>query len=168
VAYCTTSDLKLGEIPIPAYLDPQKEVNDAADEIDSKIGFLYQTPVNVGVGSTVVRPAVLLLKRINASLASGRLLLALASPEENRNVHAYGWSLVKEAQAALDLIASGQLPLHGALPVEGVTEVAATAPLISNLDPESNVEAFYDRIANPSYIYFDNIRGPHLPDGFVR
>lgn len=166
MAYCTTDDLKLGNIPLPAYINTQKEVDDAADEIDSKIGYRYQTPVAVSMGSPAVRPVILLLKRINASLASGRLLLAIASPEENKNLHAYAWSMIQEATAALNMIAQGEILLEGVPAVPG-SEIAATTPLISNLDSESAVEAFYDRIANPNYTwpatyYPGYIR---LPDG---
>lgn len=153
MAYCEVGDLLLGGIPLPSYIDPAKQIADAADEIDSKIGYVYVTPIDVSVGSNLARPARLLLKRINSSLATGRLILAVASPEENRNLHAYGWSLVKEATAALDLIASGEAVLEGAIPDPNASEAAVTAPLISNLDAESSVEAFYNRIANPSYLF---------------
>lgn len=152
MAYCDVTDLKLGNIPIPAYLDAQKEVNDAADEIDSKIGFRYITPVNVTVGSATVRPAVLLLKRINVSLATGRLLLAIASPEEGNQLHAYAWSLIKEATAALEMISCGDVVLDG-VPHFNTDDEPASTPLISNIDSESSVEAFYDRIANPAYVF---------------
>ena len=168
MAYCSEADLLLGGIPLPGYIDPVKQVADAADEIDSKIGYIYKTPIDVTDTSPVKRPARLLLKRINASLATGRLILAVASPEENKNLHAYGWNLVREATTALDAIASGQFPIEGAdpspdAPVEGLN----SAPLISNLDAESNVEAFYDRISAPGYLY-PSLPTYRSPDGFVR
>lgn len=168
MAYCEVTDIKLGNIPLPPYLDTQKEVNDAADEIDSKIGYWYSTPIDLGAGSLVVRPARLFLKRINSSLATGRILLAIASPEENRNLHAYGWSLIQEAQAALQSIAAGEIHLEGAPLAPGASaasEGASTAPKIYNVDAESNVEAFYDRIANPYYQRVSYIN--RNPDGFV-
>lgn len=167
-AYCSTDDLLMGEIPIPAYIDSQKIVDDAADEIDSKIGYRYNTPVNIGVGTPVVRPAVLLLKRINAHLATGRLLLQLASPAEQPKVHAYGLYLVQESQRALDSIVSGEIILDGAVGLPGADTEPATAPMISNLDAESNVEAFYDRISNPNYFYPPVWGGYVNPDGFIR
>lgn len=153
VAYSEVADLLTGKIPTPSSLDPQKYVDDATDEIDSKIGLIYKTPIDLGEFSDVPRPVRLLLKRINNFLASGRLILAVASPQEQANLHAYGWSLVREATAALDSIASGEVTIDGA---ERLTDdtVAITAPLISNVDSESNVEAFYDRLANPDYHFF--------------
>jgi hypothetical protein len=80
--------------------------------------------------------------------------MMLTQSQEDTRLHAYGYSLVQDAQLALAQIASGELVLE-LPPVEGAdVEVAVTAPLIDNVDSESNVEAFYDRIANPSYFYW--------------
>jgi len=158
-AYSAVTDLLTGNIPVPAYLTPQKFVDDAADEIDSKIGFLYQTPIDIVTEydpespTSVPRPARLLLKRINNFLASGRLLLAAAAGQEDSQLHAYGWSLIQEATAALNQIASGEIPIEGAVKVDTGDAAAVTAIIINNLDPESSVEAFYNRIANPDYVY---------------
>lgn len=162
--YCTTEDLLVGKIPLPGYLDPQKFVDDAGDEIDTKIGLLYKTPIDVSGTSPVTRVVKLLLKRINAHLASGRLLLSVAAPEEQRQLHAYAWSLVKEANAALDLIASGEYPLDGAEPVEGTDQVPVAMPMVANLDPESSVESFYDKIANPFFVFTTADRYYRSPD----
>lgn len=151
-AYCLVTDLLTGNIPVPANLSPQKFVDDAADEIDSKIGFVYETPIDVTTGSTVPRPARLLLKRVNVHLATGRLLLAAAAGQEDSQLHAYGWSLIKEATAALEQIANGSIPITGAELLPSADGVV-TAIIVDNLDPESSVEAFYDRIANPNYSY---------------
>lgn len=151
-AYCTANDLLVGKVPLPSYLDPDKFVQDAADEIDSKIACLYMTPVNTSAGG-VSRVVELTLKRINSHLASGRLLLSVAAPEEQARTHAYGLFLVKEAEAAIDAIASGEFKLEGALPADGVEPDQVSMPLISNLDDESSVEAFYDRISNPCFVF---------------
>lgn len=152
--YSTVADLLTGNIPTPAYMSPEKYVADAADEIDSVIGFVYKTPVEMAdVDAT--RPARLLLKRINNFLASGRILMAAASAQEDNQVHAYAARLIREATDSLKLIASGQILLEGAeaLPQSDSPKMA---PLIANVDPESNVEAFYDRVANPSYLSYNN------------
>lgn len=158
-AYCTTGDLLTGKIPLPAYLDPQKFVDDAADEINSKIGYIYQIPVDL-TDPNVQLTAKLVLKRINVHLATGRLLLSVAAPGEQRQEHAYGLGLLKEAQAALMLLADGAVPLEGVLPADGVQPDQVSMPLIANVDQESAVEAFYDRIANPYYIFIPPVT-PH-------
>ena len=170
VAYSASSDLLTGSIPTPAYLDLDKVVQDAADEIDSKLGHIYTTPFDVSNTGPLSRPARLLLKRINNFLATGRLILQVASPEEDSRLHAYGWSLIQEANAALAAIAAGEISLTGAQvlpPVDGEVGPPVSVPLISNLDPESNVEAFYDRVSNPNYSYGSYLIGS-TPDGFVR
>lgn len=169
MAYSAPTDLLLGNIPLPAYIDTTALVNDAADEIDSCIGYRYITPLDVNeISSPLSRPARLLIIRISRNLASGRLILAVASPEENKNLHAYGWNLVKEATEALYAIKEGDILLDGAPPAANMpTTEPITAPQISNLDAESNVEAFYDRLANPNYCYPSNTRYYSNPDGLV-
>lgn len=149
-AYSATTDLLTGDIPLPSYITPAKYVTDAADEIDSYIGFIYLTPINVTdvPENLVSRPARLLLKRISTHLSSGRLLMAVAAPQEENNTHAYGARLVREALTALNAIADGTISLEGA--AKNITEtVEVTAPLINNLDAVSAVETFYDRARNP-------------------
>jgi hypothetical protein len=158
--YCEPTDLKLGQIPLPPYMSAEAEIQDAADEIDSKIGYLYKTPIYL---PALGRPALLLLKRINSALASGRILLQVAAPEENSSVHSYGASLIREANAAIAAIASGDIVLDGADKLEQAPPEPASVPIISNLDSESNVEAFYNRIANPAVIVSSNTD----PDRFV-
>lgn len=170
MAYSETTDLLTGNVPTPAYLSPQKYVDDAADEIDSKIGFTYETPIDVTDSSSnpVSRPVRLLLKRINNFLASGRLLLAVDAGAETDRVHAYGLYLVKEAEESLYAICEGKVNLEGAelLPTD---QARVTAPLIKNVDEESNVESFYDRISNPNYVYFPYpCRPPANSDGLIR
>jgi len=168
MAYSETTDLLTGNVPTPAYLDPQRYVNDAADEIDSKIGFVYETPIDITDSSSnpVSRPVRLLLKRINNFLASGRLLLAVDAGAETDRVHSYGLYLIQEATASLDLIAQGKVDLDGAelLPAD---QASVTAPLLYNEDSESNVESFYNRIANPAYVYFP-LYVPARTDGMIR
>lgn len=151
-SYSKTTDLLLGDIPTPGYLDKDKIVQDAADEIDSQIGFTYTIPVDVSQSSPVIVPVRLLLKRINNFLATGRLIMQVASNGEDKQLHAYGISLVEQANAAISMIVSGEIDLIGAVKRPG-TETQTRGPKIVNGDPESYVDAFYDRIANPGYIY---------------
>jgi hypothetical protein len=151
--YSEVGDLLNGNIPLPDYVDKQKFVQDAADEIDSKIGFIYVTPIDISDSSDVPRPARLLLKRINNFLATGRLLMAVDAGGEDDRLHAYGWSLVQEATVALSQIASGEIYLKGADPVNVGEDAIITSIIVNNLDVESNVEAFYDRVMNPAYFF---------------
>jgi hypothetical protein len=154
VAYCEEDDLLLGNIPIASYVSKAQYINDASDEIDSYIGFVYKTPVTfTSPDDPASRPARLLLKRINAHLASGRLIMALDAGGQDDRLHAYGYSLVKEAVASLLGIADGTIVLEGAEPVtERPDSTDPKGIVVHNIDAESNVEAFYDRVANPFFV----------------
>lgn len=150
--YSDKDDLLTGNVPLPPYIDVNQFIQDAADEIDSHLGFIYKTPIQMDENGPVSRPARLLLKRISAHLSSGRLIMALDSSGQNEQLHNYGIYLVNEATSALRQIAEGKIRLDGAELPEDETTAAPNGPLISNLDSESQVEAFYDRIANPAYV----------------
>jgi phage gp36-like protein len=144
MAYSSVEDLLIGKIPLPVGVDPQKYVDDATDEVDSYIGFTYVTPVDVSNTSNVDRPVRLLLKRVTNMIATGRLILAMASGAEMQKVHAYGRSLIRDALDILTQISEGKVILTSVPQIPG-TE-GTTAPMIANVDPESNVEAFYNRV----------------------
>lgn len=148
MAYSTKDDLLLGSIPLPAYIDVDKAIQDAADEIDSYIGFTYKTPINMDEASPVVRPARLLIKRISAHLSSGRIIMSLDSSGQNDELHQYGLYLVNLALEALAEIKAGRALLDGAEKVPS-GEGNATVPLISNLDETSQVEDFYKLVTEP-------------------
>lgn len=154
MSYCETTELLVGDIPLPKGLRPQQYVDSAANEIDMSIGFIYETPVNIAEDSPVVRPARLLLKETCIKLASGRLILAMSTVAQRTELHAYGRRLVDEALAIIRQIASGEIILTGAARVETEDPTSDfTGPQIHNVDAESNVEAFYDRVANPHYVF---------------
>jgi hypothetical protein len=142
-----------GNIPVSP-VSAQKYVNDAADEIDSMIGKVYKTPVNMAPGpdetppgvGTMTRPSRLLLKRVSNWLASGRLMLSTAAGGEDGELHAYALYLVNSATSVLMGIARGEIELDGAEKQDPDGQQGVYGPLISNVDPESNVEAFYDKI----------------------
>jgi len=148
MTYSATEDLLTGTTNVPQSINPQKYVDDASDEVDSVIGFRYTTPVDMSDPGPVIRPARLLLKRVANFLATGRLIMAAAITQEDKQLNAYGQSLVAQAQAILTQIAAGDIVLPGA--DEGSdSPPIQSGPLIYNKDIESNVEAFYDRVVAP-------------------
>lgn len=152
--YSSSSDLLTGNIPLPPYIDSEKVVADAADEIDSYIGFRYVTPVVLD-NLPENRPAVLLLKRINNHLATGRLLMEVASAQEDTQLHAYAKRLVDESLLALVAIRDGEL-LLGDAPILPGNEAQVSGPLHHNHDPISQVDTFYDEVlfAPPRLTYY--------------
>jgi hypothetical protein len=155
VTYSAVEDLLVGATALPKALVPQMYVDDAANEIDSIIGFIYKTPVDISETSTAVRPVRLLLKRLNNHLATGRLITAMSSNSQRTDLQPYGASLIREVLAVLQQIQSGDLVLDGAerVPPADGSVANPTGPQIFNVDSESQVEAFYDRIANPNYCF---------------
>lgn len=155
MAYCETSDLVLGGIPLPAPTTAATYVNAAADEIDSYLAALYVTPITVSMvpdsdPPTSVEPrarqTILTLKRINSHLASGRLITSLASGGEDTDVHAYGLMLIREALAALNQLKTGTPDMYGATKIP-VTNESALRGQTFNVDPYSQVESFYGMTA---------------------
>lgn len=149
-SYSSIDDLLTGEVPLPTYLNAQKIVDDATDEVDSYLGHLYVTPLDLSDTSLIERHSRLLIKRVANFLASGRLLMSVAAPAEDNAVHAYGYSLVKQACDALQSISDGMVHLEGAIKKE-VFATSHGGPLVGQEDAESSVAAFYSRVANPRY-----------------
>lgn len=142
--YCSPTDMIIGNIPAT---DPMKTqyLNLATDEMDSVLGRTYETPINIAEDGPVKRHSRLLLKNVCIWLSSGRLMLATSANGEDDQLHAYAKYLVENATAMLMKIASGEIEIEGA-EKNPEDEGIENKPLIYNVDPESNVEAFYDRI----------------------
>jgi len=148
VSYSEVPDLMLGDIRLPTrFGDGSSWIANAADEIDAQIGHIYVTPI-VLADTPENRPALLLLKKINNFLASGRIIIDMAAAGEDRELHAYGWSLVTEATRLLTQLSTGQITIPGAIPLPG-TEGAVGGPQIFNEDEVSLVEDFYQKYTRP-------------------
>lgn len=153
--YSLVTDMLNGNIPFPASLNKQKFVDDAADEIDSVIGTKYVTPINMNDLGPVSRPSRLLLKRISVWLSTGRSILAVAGGGEDVQLHAYGLKLVNDATLALQAIGNGEVLLDGATTITDPDNASAglrRAPVIANVDPVSNVEAFMEYFNPNTYV----------------
>lgn len=147
VAYCSTDDLLLGNVPVPA--TAQTYVDTAAEEMDSILGLRYVTPVELDEQNPKQRPFFLLLKRINAWLASGRLLMALDAGGEDDQVHQYAERLVNEALMALKQIADGSILLPGGESIDPEAP-KTTGPMAAFADDASAVETFNTVWGNPA------------------
>lgn len=145
MAYCGVDNLLTGDIPLPMGVSPQQNINSAADEIDAALGQLYITPIEIDPLDPAVRPSILVLKGVNAKLASGRIIMAADAGGQDNSLHAYGLSLIREARGTLIQLRSSSDSLPGAalLPVvQGVN--VGKGPIILNRDPKSLVDGFYD------------------------
>lgn len=134
--YSDPKELLVGDTSFDAN-EAQRFVDGATAEIDSRLGFTYVLPL-----PEVLPPHMaLLLQRTSNLIASGRFLLARATPGEDNSLHAYGLSLLQEGQGILTQIATGMIDLVG---IERIlTHSGSNAPEIFNADSCSGVDAFY-------------------------
>ena len=142
MAYCQITDLLLGDMPVGT-TNKQTFVDSAADEIDSVIGYRYQTPVDVTGGSPVSRPSKLCLKNINVWLATGRLVIAQAVGGEDNKLQEYGAYYLRTAMEWLQKIVDGSILIQGAPLAPGAADFS-DGPVISNEDSVAMVGAFYN------------------------
>lgn len=147
--YSEISDMLIGNMPLPAYIDRDKILLATRNEIDVAIGFLYKTPINVEdtADNPLVRPARLLLKQISIYLSSGRTIMAAATGSEDSRTHAYGRYLINQGTELLKQIANGSILLEGAEKVD--VEAEPNGPMIANVDVASLVEQFYNNAMTP-------------------
>ncbi len=134
MAYAGTEDLLLGDISLGGAVDPLVWIDRAAEEIDSRLGTRYELPLPI----TLTPHAQLLLKRINAMLATGRMLMAIDGGND-QDLHAYGQDLVQTALGELAMILNGAIDLGGGVLVD---DGQAQGPSIRNQDAYSATAAF--------------------------
>lgn len=146
--YCDKKDLELSKsILLPPTLDLDHEVMRAAEDMDALLGFIYTLPFD-----TLKDHEVLLLKKINADMATGRILLQLYGEGDGDALHAYGLRLVSEAESMLMKLANGEVDLSATRDAT-VDLDAQRGPRILNRDEESGVDIFENAVlrSEPSY-----------------
>lgn len=150
--YCGVEDLLIGDIPLPSkHGNGSRMIQSTADEIDAQIGHIYVTPVVID-DQPQNRPAKLLLKKINFSLASGRLILDMAIAGEDHSLQAYGKYLINDALNMLAKIVDGTIVLTGAEVITGQDAYGKVS--IINEDSESLVQSFYNRYSGDRLFNF--------------
>lgn len=138
--YSEEGDLLIGDLPLGSAYPPAKFLEAASDEIDSYLGRVYDVPIDT-TESEVVR---LTLKRINNWLASGRLIMSVATAGQDSELHAYGWSLVKQAMDEIQMILTGDLDLPGLDVINTGSIESGSGPMVQNVDSVSRVDDFYE------------------------
>jgi phage gp36-like protein len=139
IAYCSVSDLLVKDVlqGRPGLL--QDWVNRAAEEMDSLLGFRYVVPLRHKPNLPGFHyHEQLIIKQINAKLASGRYLMAQHQNDERDRLHAYGRALVNEALKEIEAIASGKVDLASAvLFADAFDDDTRRLPQANNYDEES-------------------------------
>jgi phage gp36-like protein len=153
--YAEVDDLLVGDIIIQSQ-DAERFLQIAADEMDSVLGAIYELPLNP---EPLPGHIALRLKRCNAVLASGRLILAQAAASEDGSLHAYGRSLVREGVEMLESIRTGSMQLIGLTKVAPHGgEDGGNAPVVVVGDATSGVDAFYDATRIDPFPWTDRFR----------
>lgn len=111
MSYCTSTDLLIDHQMYTDTNEKDRYVRAAADAMDAKLGFLYVVPVDVASDEFPAHEASL-LKKINAELATGRLIMSRSSGGQENNVNQYALFLIKQAEGDLMALANGNVDLH--------------------------------------------------------
>jgi hypothetical protein len=141
--YCKPEDLLINGTRLPQSVTVEGIIASAADEIDSELGLLYKTPVLVNELDADKRDDYLLLKSINANLASGRLLTSMAAGGENNATHNYGKYLINFAYRLLNQITNGVRVLTSAERKSTAPTDSRKGPKVVHGDRYSLVDNFY-------------------------
>ncbi len=139
-AYCLPDELMIGDLIVGSSINRQEYVDRAAEEIDSKIGWVYATPIDT---TGLPRAQTLLLKIINIKIASARLIMALSVNDEDNSVHAYALRLLKEGTDDLLHIANGDVDLDAPRTPMSDANAGSRTPGVYNIDVESLLDPFY-------------------------
>lgn len=171
MAYCQVEDLLLGDVTVGGSINRQLYVDQAAEEMDSKLGWIYKTPIDLD-GATANPPTIpetipplprheaLLLKTINAKIATARLIMAVSINEEGNAVHAYALRLLKEGNDELIMLANGTI-LLSAPRSESTPDEISRVPGVVNEDVESLLDPFYNTVNRSRPWYAEIGRDPN-------
>lgn len=124
--------------------DLDKWITSAADTIDGKLGYIYELPFILTGSGALPGYQILVLKEINAKLASGRLILAQDVGGEDSTLHAYGLYLVKEATDELMALANGLVWLDA--PKTDSSEEGTRDVSVHHYDDESLLAGFENTV----------------------
>lgn len=166
--FSTVDDLILGDLTVGTNVNLTKFVEDATNEIFSKIGHVYVLPLEPAeeLGFDLVPEYTeALLKKLNNHLASGRLILALNATSGDDALNRYGEMLVRDALTELEQIRNGVVDLVGAarLPAANPGGDAFNGAAIINADSESAVDVFYSNVMGGGHQYDGSMR-PWAPN----
>lgn len=155
MAYCKADDIsKLLDDTVRQQGTSDASADSASNEIDSIIGFVYVTPIfNIALpesAQTVDRVVRLLLQKLASFIGAGRILMSMNQQGEDTSPNAYGLYLLQQAEDTLCMIKDGRLLLTGVPSVNPQLENGSRV-VVSNIDPYSQVESFYNAMSRPTY-----------------
>jgi hypothetical protein len=117
---------KYSHLTIPTKVTIADFQDDAYNYINSRLRKLYKIPIDSTDDTDKG-----ILKLIEASLAAGNVLMAVAAVHEADGVHKYGKSLVDSAEDKLEMLENQEIVLTGATRDSDSSDDIANAPLMS-------------------------------------
>lgn len=140
--YVTKGEISLGDMALPSYVDVDALIVQAAHDMDASLGRTYVLPLKLQEDDPAHRPIIYLLNKINRYLVMGRIVIDAAVGSEDTQLQAYGNYHIRAAESALKALADGDPLIPGQVLLKP-DDSRVTAPLISNRDKVSFVDAFY-------------------------
>lgn len=140
--YCVKEDLLLGDLQVPRSVQLDEWIQSTADEMDAWLGQVYKLPIELDPTTPGHQADILLLKKINRFLATGRIIISANAAAADNRLHAYGAQLVADAERELARITAGRTVIEaGELLV--TPELRSSALVITHRDSVSYVDEFY-------------------------
>lgn len=141
--YCTADDMLLGDLQVPRNVSIDQWILSTAEEMDAWLGQVYKLPIQLDPMTPGHQADILLLKKINRFLATGRIIISANAAASDSRLHAYGAQLISDAERELARITAGRTVLEGGELL--VEEVMRSQPLIiTHRDAHSYVDTFYN------------------------
>jgi predicted regulator of Ras-like GTPase activity (Roadblock/LC7/MglB family) len=157
MAYCTPTDLLLGQLEsrLPPEVNMTEYIAIVADEMDARLGFMYEVPFQVAGINALPAHQVKLLKSINAKRASGRVIMAATIASEDSLVHQYALRLMQEADIELAAIANSDVRLSAPLiGTDGLPIEATEDPELD--DPQARIPGAVSRDVYSATLAFES------------
>lgn len=143
MAYCTPADVTLGSMDLPRGVSVQTVIDTQAEFIDAVLGRIYRLPIVLDAGNPAHKPYKFLLKKLNAYMATGTILLNAGGAQQVTDVNAYALWYLNHAEIMLKKIEDREVDFPGQEPANPGTD-DADAPMVVAKDSFSRVDAFYE------------------------
>jgi|SRR6187431_2194660 len=144
--YCTEEAIRthLGQnVKFPPNMTFDSLRESSANELDSKLGARYVTPIVASASDPVQQPTAYWLQNVSSMIAAGRFMLSTSAPGSQDTANNYGMYLLNMANAAISEVLTGQRDLVG-IAEQGDTGQEFKGPAVINGDAYSQVDLYYD------------------------
>ena len=142
-AFCTVSDLVMGDVTIGPSVNVPSYILRAANEITLKLSQKFKTPLTYQSSDPANAITTNFLRDVNSNIATGRIIMSLSVNRELERVNAYANRLLRDGTEAINSVLEGTIVLPGLIPATAAV-VTEQNILVGNQDQFSGVDAFYN------------------------